>query len=215
MARHRTALFASVGAGAALLLSACEAVPGNLRDTSPPSITFTYGSTVVPNGTTKLVNSAKQLLIKGKDSGGMESIETAIVSHVTCTRLGVHAHLSDTNPQSLKGYEYFMPDQVYYAHRTTPDGFWPDANNNGINDPSEHHLRYNELWIVDSKELVGQSFAANSLGEDCVMPSGKTGTITDSYLEVTATARNTRSEIASAPLSQKQRKASIFLRMNT
>jgi hypothetical protein len=210
---HHKLLIGSVATVSLVALSACKPVVGNLSDQTPPKITFTVnGNTVPNNGSYDVFGIGYQVIIKATDSGGIESIETAIENHFTCTAGSVGAAETDTNPSSLKGYDYSIATHSYNAHRTSPDDFWPDVNNNHVKDVAERKLRYNELLVIDDKALVQQSFDAYADGAVCVMPDGTTnGTVSHDELTIRATAKNTRSEILSAPSSQSTATAFIKL----
>ncbi len=210
---RRTIAGAATAAGAVALLSACQPVPGNLKDTTPPAITFKVGGTAVAAGSTiHLGSAAKEIVITAKDGGGIESLFTSLENRFVCTHGSASITETDTNPASNKGYGYDISTHSYLAQRTAPDDFWPDVDHDGVKDASEHHLRYDELFVVQSKSIVQQSINAYTVGSDCLMADGTThGTVTSSKLIVRATAVNTRGEILSAPTAQKRTVAKLTI----
>lgn len=195
------------------LLAACKPVVGNLNDKTPPVISFTVGGHAVSaNHPFHMGSTAQQVVATASDSGGVDSLETAIVNHFVCTAGGASDAETDSNPQALRGFDYSLDQHVYFAHRTTPDAFWPDTNNNGVNDPSEHNLRYNQLVVISEASIVQLSVDAYTPGSDCIMSDGTThGVVSSDVLVITATATNARSEILSAPHSQGTTNTSITL----
>jgi hypothetical protein len=214
MSSNRTRLAAGATVlGLVGVLSACKPVVGNLNDKTAPAITFSVGGhNVVAGHTYHMGNTAKQIVTTATDSGGIDYIETAVVNHLVCTSGATHAAETDSNPQALRGFDYSLDQHVYFAHRTTPDAFWPDINGNGVNDASEHNWRYDQLGVTTEASIVQLSVDAYHPGSDCLMPNGTThGTVSSNFLVITATAKNARSEILSAPVSQGTRNASITL----
>lgn len=206
---HKRIIAGAASLGLIAALSACRPVTGNLHDLTPPSINFSVNG-VAASGSVTLGGVGQQIVITATDTGGVESLETAIENHFICTAGASAVAESDTNPMSLKGYDYSIIEHAYLAHRTAPDDFWPDKNNNGVKDVSEHKLRYDQLIVIDDASLVQQSLDTYHSGADCLLPDGTThGTVSGDRLLITATAKNTRSEIASAPASQSTRTATL------
>lgn len=195
------------------LLAACKPVVGNLNDKTPPVISFSVGGhPVTASHAYHMGATAQQIIATAGDSGGVDSLETAIINHFVCAAGGVSVAETDSNPQALRGFDYSLDQHVYFAHRTSPDAFWPDTNNNGVNDPSEHNLRYNQLIVISEASIVQLSVDAYKPGSDCLMPDGTThGTVSSDVLVITATATNARSEILSAPKSQGTTNTSITI----
>ncbi|HEY4333100.1 MAG TPA: hypothetical protein VGM78_11045 [Ilumatobacteraceae bacterium] len=202
--RKRLSTLGLAGLGVTVLLTACQPVVGNKNDHTPPKISFTIaGNTVPNNGSYDVFGVGYDVLVTATDQGGVDSVETAIENHFTCTAGGTSQDEVDSNPQALRGFDYSLDQHVYFAHRTAPDAFWPDVNNDHVEQTAERKLRYNQLIVLDEASIVQLSLDAYKVGSDCLMSDGTThGTVSAGHLILTATATNVRSEVAGAPASQ-------------
>ncbi len=211
--RKRLSTIGAAAAGITVLLTACQPVVGSKTDTTPPKISFSVaGNTVPNNGSYDVFGTAYQVVVKASDNGGVDSVLTSIENHFTCTAGSTSEDLTDSNPQALRGYDYSLDQHTYFAQRTTPDNFWPDHNNNHVNDAPDHKYRFDQLLLVDEPSIVQLSLDAYKVGSDCIMSDGTThGSVTAGHIVIRATAKNVRSEVAGAPASQSTTTAFIEL----
>ena len=171
------------------LLVACQPVTGDPDDTSPPGIRIQVGGQTVTGGVALNSLPPDGITVAASDSGGMHSLHVTNIAVFDCLATGrreVHsAQLIDIPATTYS-------DQTHTYHGPSGE-FWPDVNHDGINDPAEHALRYDELFqAVDVEYLQSINGINNS---PCTMADGTAGLSTVRYVIVEALATNYRGSI--------------------
>ena len=140
------------------LLVACQPDDGDPDDTSPPDIRFQVGGQTVTGGVALNSLPPDGITVVASDSGGMHSLDVTNIAVFDCLATGrreVHsAQLIDIPATTYS-------DQTHTYHGPSGE-FWPDGNHDGINDPAEHALRFDELFQSVDVEYLDPSTASTT-----------------------------------------------------
>ena len=174
-------------------LAACQPVVGDPNDNTPPAIRFQVaGATVAglfPHGDLP----AEGVTVVASDPGGMTSLDVTNILVYDCVAVGrreVHsAQLID-----IPATAYSTASHSY--HSPSFGEFWPDTNTNGVNDPAEWVLRFDDLIQPVDFEYFQSWRGIETL--PCTMTNGTAGTAIARHIIVEAYAVNHRGSIVAS-----------------
>jgi hypothetical protein len=201
---NRRLLVLPVVAGLAAL-AACQPVPGDANDVSPPSIRFQVGSQTVSGGVSLASLPPEGITAVGADSGGMTSLDVTNIAVFDCLALG---------RREVQSAQLIDIPQTRYSEQTHtyqgPSGeFWPDVDGDQVNDPEEQLLRYDELFQAVDVEYLSSINGIN--GTSCTMADGSAGTATVRYVIVEAFATNYRASILPSDATEAYGELVVFV----
>ena len=186
------------------LLVACQPVTGDPDDTSPPGIRFQVGGQTVTGGVSLNSLPPAGITVVASDSGGMHSLDVTNIAVFDCLTTG-RREVQSAQLIDIPATTY--SDQTHTYHGPSGE-FWPDVNHDGINDPAEHPLRFDELFqAVDVEYLRSINGINNSR---CTMADGTAGLSTVRYVIVEAHATNYRGSIVPSDAAEAYAELLVF-----
>jgi hypothetical protein len=194
-----------VAVPALALLGACQPVTGDPNDISPPAISFWVGDQTVAGGVTLAALPPAGVRVVATDPGGMTSLDVTNIAVFDCLAVG-RREVQSAQLIDIPATQYDAAQHVYHG----PNGdFWPDADGDGVNDPAEQALRYDQLLQdVDVEYLQ----SINGIeGSPCTMSDGSAGTSAVRYVLIEAYATNFRASIVASDATEAYAELVVFV----
>jgi hypothetical protein len=194
-----------VAVPALALLVACQPVSGDPNDITPPTISFWVGNRSVAGGVTLASLPPGGVRVVATDPGGMTSLDVTNIAVFDCLALG-RREVQSAQLIDIPATQYDVAQHVYHG----PNGdFWPDADGDGVNEPAEFGLRYDQLMQdVDLEYLQ----SINGIeGAACTMSDGSAGTSAVRYVLIEAFATNFRASILASDATEAYAETVVFV----
>jgi hypothetical protein len=187
------------------LLVACQPVPGDPNDISPPAISFSVSDRPVAGGVSLAGLPPTGVRVVASDPGGMTSLHLTNIVVFDCLARGRH-EVQSAQLIDIPATQYDELSHVYHG----PNGdFWPDADGDGVNEPAEFGLRYDQLLQDVDREYL-QSINGVE-GQPCTMSNGTAGTSTVRYVLIEALALNFRASILGSDATESFAELVVFV----